>query len=132
MMRNHRVQYILGKISQDQLADFAYHGHKEFQKNTDLHHIMELLRISMIEFIQSLYHDTPRVDSLPETLLMDEGFAEGYCISVEKKVDQMMQVKDYCNEQLKSISAVYSCSVPIFNETCRMARKKFNINGSEK
>jgi hypothetical protein len=131
VMRNHRVQYILNRISQDDLAEYAYRGHKEVQKNTDLHHIMEIIRISIVEMFQSMHQATPRIDDMPIELLHDDVFADQYGSSIQIKVDQLMQVRDYCNEQLKGISGIYNCTVPIFNDYCRiMPRQKFNMNGS--
>lgn len=129
-MRNFRVHYILNKISSDQLAEHAYRENKEVQKNMDLHHVMELVRISILETYQSMHKETPRRDDVT-SLLTDVSFAEDYMKSIKEKLNNLMRIKEYCNDQFKEISITYNCTVQTFNEYFRFVSKKYNMNGRE-
>ena len=127
-MRRHRVNYMMNRMTKEAFADLVYKTEHDYQKNTDLHHILELISISGIETFQGMVRDFPvnMEEEWPKSLVM-ESFAQ-----VRERLSQLDQVREYCNDQLKEVSITYHCTVNVMDEVFNQVPSKFNLNGNKK
>ena len=105
--RDLRAKYILGKISAETLKDGATRRDLKNSKEIDIFNVFELMNTTGRESLISIMQEP--------TLANIEGrFVETY------------RVMEYCNTELKKISAVYNQSVPIIRYDFYTRTKKFS------
>jgi hypothetical protein len=127
-MRRHRVNYMMNRMTKEAFSEIVYKTEHDYQKNTDIHHLLELISISGIETFQGMVRDFPGniEEAWPKTLI-DDSF-----IQVRERLSQLDQVREYCNDQLKEVSITYHCTVNVMDEVFNQVPSKFNLNGNKK
>ena len=108
-----RINYIIKKISKEEMATKIYRNNTLRQKYTEMLHIYELISSVGIDFFQSLVSSS----------LNGEPFYKLFTT----KVEEFHKLRVYCNEQFAIISNTYSQAVPQIDETFSVANKKFTI-----
>jgi len=130
MMRKHRVNYMMNRMTKEAFSELVYKTEHDYQKNTDLHHLFELISISGIETFQGMVRDFPEYieHEWPEhkPLVYDA------IDQVRERLQQLDQVREYCNDQLKEVSITYHCTVNIMDELFNQVPSKYNLNGTKK
>ena len=129
-MRRHRVNYMMNRLTKEAFADVVYKTETDYQKNTDLHHILELISISGIETFQGMVRDFPEYieHEWPEHKPLVYEAVE----QVRDRLQQLDHVREYCNDQLKEVSITYHCTVNIMDELFNQVPSKYNLNGNKK
>jgi hypothetical protein len=105
--RDLRAQYILGKISGDALKDNAIRRNLKSSKTIDIFNVFELMNNIGRESLISMMRE-PNI------------------ANIEKRFMNTYRVMDYCNNELKKISAVYNQSVPIIRADFYTRSTKFS------
>ena len=108
-----RINYIIKKISKEEMATKIYRNNTLRQKYTEMLHIYELISSVGIDFFQSLISSS----------LTGEPF---YTLFTTK-VEEFHKLRVYCNEQFAIISNTYSQAVPQIDENFSVDNKKFTI-----
>ena len=108
-----RIDYIIKRISKDEMATKIYRNNGLRKKYTEMINIYDLITVVGIEFFQSM------IDS---TLT---GVA--YNKMLEDKLSELDKLRIYCNEQFAIISNTYSQTVPQMDETFAITSKKMTI-----
>ena len=130
IMRKYRVDYMLNRYTKEVFSDIVYKAEHDYQKNIDLHHILELVSISGIETFQGMVQDFPE--------FIEQDWPEGKQLVLDSiqqvriRLGQLDQVREYCNEQLKEVSITYHCTVNIMDALFTIQPSKFNLNGNKK
>jgi hypothetical protein len=130
MMRKHRVDYMMNRYTREVFSDIVYKAEHDYQKNTDLHHILELVSISGIETFVGMVQDFP--DFIEQEWPEHKQLVLDAIEQVRVRLGQLDQVREYCNDQLKEVSITYHCTVNIMDELFNMQPSKFNLNGHKK
>ena len=93
-----RVEYILQKKTKEQLSAAIYQKDYKRQKANEILHIYELLNVTMIDFFKKLLVSTLKSVELFNSI-----------INIQK---EFITLKNYCNNELKTISISYNQPVP--------------------
>ena len=123
------VQFILKKISQDQLRDALVKSDADLNKFTAIYDAMEILSMSGIECFRellevaavwpsasliSIHHENGRiVNELLEQLM--------------RSTDHLHTVREFCNGLLKKKSVIFSCTVRTFDGNFNPVSQKFTL-----
>ena len=107
-----RVDYIIKKISKEEMATKIYRNNSIRQKHTELAHIYELIHTVGVEFFRIL------IDSKK----LDIEFVD----FIVTKLNEFHKLREYCNEQFAIISNTYSQMVPQIDETFTITSKKLS------
>ena len=116
-----RANYILKKISKDDLEKQVYNNDKQRRKTQEILHIFELISVYGIEFFRELqnhefYKRFGNSDKNAFKIYMNNSF------------DQLSNLIEYCNKQFGIISATYNLTVmQISSNYYTILREKFNI-----
>jgi hypothetical protein len=113
-LRSIRVRYMMKSISKTTFSDLIYKSEREYQKNIDLHHILELISISGIETFIGIVQDFPRIREFEIGDYTD--VMKTIVDNIKEKLAQLHGIREYCNEQLKELSITYNCVVHPMNE----------------
>jgi hypothetical protein len=105
--RDLRARYILGKISGEVLKDNAIRRNLKSSKAIDIFNVFELMNNIGRESLISMMRE-PNI------------------ANIEKRFMNTYRVMDYCNNELKKISAVYNQSVPIIRADFYTQSTKFS------
>jgi hypothetical protein len=108
-----RVDYILKKLTKEEMAKKVYQNNVLRQKNTEILHIYELISAVGIDFFKALINSP---------LNGPEFYT--YAIS---KLEEFHKLRVYCNEQFAIISNTYSQAVPQIDENFQVANIKLTI-----
>jgi hypothetical protein len=114
-LRTIRVRYMMKSITKQTFSDLIYKSQREYQKNLDLHHILELISISGIETFLGMVQEFPRIKDFEVgdyTEVMNSIME-----NVREKLTQLHEIREYCNDQLKELSITYNCVVHPMDET---------------
>ena len=114
-----RIDYILQKISKDDMASKVYRNDNLRRKHMELLHIYELLSVVGIELFSSLSNSDNK--NTPE-----------FVGEVLGRIDEYDKLREYCNKHLAGISKTYNQKVEQFGETWDITREKFNISKKKK
>ena len=115
-----RVDYILSKITKDDIGKIVYQRDIQYKKNLELLHIYELFSVVGIETFNSLYTDARRVRA-------NKTGYEKYMETLQTKMDSMNDIRKYCNELFQKISNTYNRSAPYYNSNWELGKKKYSI-----
>jgi len=116
--RDLRVQYMLNDLPVERFREQVFKQHKEHQKLTDLYHLNELVSVSGIETFIEL---VAAAHAGPDLLLAVVG----------DRMRALDGIRKYVNEQLKTVSIIYNCSVKVFSPDFSQVSKKYLISGNE-
>ena len=105
--RDLRAKYILGKISAETLKDGATRRDLKNSKAVDIFNVFELINTTGREGLISITR-------------------EPTLANIERQFINIYKVMDYCNNELKKISAVYNQSVPIIRADFYTQSTKFS------
>ena len=108
-----RINYIIKKISKEDMADSIYRNNHLRQKYMEYVHIYELFTVVGIELFEELR--TVQVTSVE------------FINYIENKMKEFQTLREYCNEQFAIISNTYSQMVPQIDEHFQITSKKFGI-----
>ena len=114
-----RIDYILQKISKDDMASKVYRNDNLRRKHMELLHIYELLSVVGIELFSNLSNSDNK--NTPE-----------FVGEVLGRIDEYDKLREYCNKQLAGISITYNQKVEQFSEKWATTREKFNISKKKK
>jgi len=124
-----RVQYILQKISKDEMAQTIIRKDKLRRKYTELVHIFELLSIVGIDVFRS-------VNNLLESLNLSASNIvtsfEKLMVHIESKFAEYSKLREYCNSQLEIISISFNQTVIQIDENFYLTSRKFSLANVKK
>jgi len=112
-----RVDYIIKKISKEEMAKKVYQNNVLRQKYTEIVHIYELISAVGIDFFQTL------IDSK----LTGNTFYSYFAV----KVVEFNKLRIYCNEQFAIISNTYSQTVPQIDADFQIVSRKLTIKKTQ-
>ena len=124
-----RVQYILQKISKEEMAKTIIRKDKLRRKYTELVHIFELLSIVGIDAFRSISQFLEGLDLSSKTI---EASAEKFMVHIETKFAEYSKLREYCNSQLEVISISFNQTVIQIDENFYMRSKKFSLSKVKK
>jgi hypothetical protein len=134
--RELRVQYILQKISKEEMAKTIIRKDKLRRKYTELVHIFELLSIVGIDVFRSISQLLDSLDLSVKTIVTS---FEKLMVHIETKFSEYSKLREYCNSQLEIVSISFNQSVIQIDENFYMGSRKFSLsrvkkkmNGSQK
>lgn len=113
-----RVKYIIGKdendklYSKDNFKNDIYRRDTKRKKQNKLLHLHELLSVVGIEMFRIMI-------SYKETDVKDFIF---------KKINEINNLRHYCNFQFGKISTSYNCTVLYIDDAWKISSKKYNLN----
>ena len=113
-----RIDYIVKKLSKEEMATKIYRNNALRQKYTEILNIMELLITVGIDFF--------------ETLIMTKLSGDAFVDYVFAKVDEFHKLRLYCNEQFEIISYTYSQMVPHIDKLFSITNKKYSVKKTPK
>ena len=111
---NIRIDYILGKISKEGLADAAYKNDNMRRKFAELLHVYELLSVVGIEIFATLCNST-RV-GVP------------FIVEIHHHINSYHKLRLYCNKQLAQISISYNQRVPSISSDWKIEKIKAKLS----
>jgi hypothetical protein len=119
-----RVQYILQKISKEEMAQTIIRKDKLRRKYTELVHIYELLSIVGIDVFRSI---SQFLDSLDLSTSNNITSFEKMMVHIETKFAEYSKLREYCNSQLEIISISFNQNVIQIDENFYLTCKKFSL-----
>lgn len=138
-VRNHetvllrlRVQYMRGKKSKEEFTELVYKEETAQMKRLDIQQILELISISGIETFVGMLRDMPREEEWLAMSRTDPALLSHMRALMEMHLEQLSNIREYCNEQLKHISITYNCSVLEYDKTFQETNVKYNMNGEKR
>lgn len=138
-VRNHetvllrlRVQYMRGKKSKEEFTELVYKEETAQMKRLDIQQILELISISGIETFVGMLRDVPREEEWLAMSRTDPAIMSHMRALMEMHLEQLSNIREYCNEQLKHISITYNCSVLEYDKTFQETNVKYNMNGEKR
>ena len=127
-----RIEYILHKISKEEMAKIIIRKDKMRRKYTELVHIFELLSIVGIDIFRG-------IDEYFTSISGDPGWSkhiitvlEKLMVYIETKFAEYHKLREYCNSQLEVISISFNQSVIQLDENFIMINKKFSLSRVKK
>jgi len=108
-----RVKYILSRCSKDAMAQALYHNAKQLTKTQEEVHILELLATTGLEVFQKW------------ATAIESGAT--YLALVQADLEQLENLRLYCNAQLAQISVTYSQIVKYIMPEFEMRTKKYTL-----
>lgn len=115
---NLRVNYILGKISKEQLTQNIYKQDIKRKKQTELLHIYELLNVVGIENM-NVFHEVPKCPVAKRSEFIED---------VNKKMITLDNLREYCNTEFSKISITYNQSVPWISDLWKISTRKYRMS----
>lgn len=123
-----RANYILKKITKDELTKQLYSKDKQRRKNQEILHIYEIISAYGIEFFRNLIDDkdikifinSPLFFNMKKGAISKEEIEKifnSFKIYIENVLNQVLNLFDYCNNQMAIISATYNLTVMQLNKT---------------
>ena len=126
-----RVKYMMNEMSRVEFSDAVYKAEYIHQKTIDIQQVLELIGISGIEAFISITERTPLMpDSEWERILADDPtIPQQFKDHLDKTLQNLHQVREYCNEQFKQIGITYNSTVPEYDEIFNPVTVKYKMNG---
>lgn len=124
-----RVQYILQKISKEEMAKTIIRKDKLRRKYTELVHIFELLSIVGIDSFRSISQFLDGLDFRTQNIVSS---MEKLMVHIETKFAEYSKLREYCNSQLEIVSISFNQTVIQIDENFYMRRKKFSLSSVKK
>ena len=104
-----RIEYILQKISKEQLTKALYRNDNQRRKLGEILNIFELVEVVGIEMFRRL---TASIETLTIT-------------AVKKEINDYGELRDYCNEQFQIVQNTYKQNVPHIFENWKMSEHRY-------
>jgi hypothetical protein len=114
-----RCRYILQLIDKEEFAKNIYKNDALHKKFNEMLHVYEILSVVGIELFAKLLNDDLAQSSFK--LSYNKMFVE----NVINKVGEYNKLREYCNEQFKTISLTYHHTVPFIDEMYMISTKKY-------
>ena len=103
-----RIQYLLKRISKKELTKQIIKRDIDYKRKINIMNIYDLIIMTSIETFNTI--DKMTVD------LKNQDSCRQYILDILDKINSLLYVKDYCNEQLKIISVTHNMTVPYFDK----------------
>ena len=137
--RNVRVEYILNKITRDELKDKVYKNDQKRKKSTEELHLYELINAVGTETFNQLNEEainaiTKGSREARHNLLRGANVfktpeeAQKFIDLINEKILAIDNLRDYCNERFAKISITYNQSVTNIDDLWSFKTKKFKIS----
>ena len=110
-----RVDYILMRITKEEMGTKVYRNDNLRRKYTELLHVYELMSVVGIELFSNLSNSEGK--NTPE-----------FVNEVLARTDEYDKLRIYCNKQLSKISITYNQQVEQFSDKWAIEKQKFNIS----
>ena len=123
-----RVGYLLSELSAAHMQDALFKQHRDLNKVRDVYHVLEILSITGIETFIDLVNTMPSSATVLQMVTINPGFGAELLGSIQKRLETLSGVREYCNEQLKQISITYTCTVRQFGPDFNQVSRKFNMS----
>jgi len=126
-----RIRYMMKEMTRVEFSDAVYKAEYIHQKTIDIQQVLELIGISGIEAFISITERTPLMpDSEWERILADDPtIPQQFKDHLDKTLQNLHQVREYCNEQFKQIGITYNSTVPEYDEIFNPVTVKYKMNG---
>jgi len=118
ILRHQRVLFMLKRISKEMFKKKIYESVTTYNKERSILQLIELVGVCGIEMFICI--TTPEENDFVTTMKY-----------INERIDYLNDVRLYFNEQMKSVSIQYNCSVDLLGETFKWRSTKFNLNGTE-
>lgn len=115
-----RILYILKRISKDEMASKIIKRDNQRRKNMELMNIYDLIRTVGIETFQ--YITTIEVN------YSDEASCTHFINETLDKIVKFTQLRNYCNDQMATISVSYNMTVPYYNKAWYKETNKYTLS----
>lgn len=112
--QNIRVEYIIGNIDKKKLATLSSNNYRKRKEFIELVYIFELLSNICIEMFNSLINSDNNGDD--------------FINDVYVNLNNINNVKSYCNDQFTNIGITYNHTVPQITDEWVLIRQKFKMN----
>ena len=127
--RSIRVDYILGKITKDELKHKVYASDFTRKQNVELLHLYELLNAVGIETFNIIYQKSrevipPRARNNTNYFTTKES-AQEFMDDINKKIVEIDNLRDYCNKRFAKISVAYNKKTMYINDLWENESKKY-------
>lgn len=131
-LRNLRVEYILNKITKNELKDKVYQNDVKRKKAAENLHLYELLNVVGTETFNTLNQESSTAitnkDKNERQIFKTTDAAKNFMDSVNEKITAIDNLRDYCNKRFARISVTYNQSVTQISDLWEVKRKKFKIS----
>ena len=114
---NLRVNYILGRVSKEEIGIKVYQQDIKRKKQTELLHIYELLNVVGIENM-NVFYKAARYDCNLQEFVED----------INKKMITLDNLREYCNTEFSKISITYNQSVPCISDLWQLSTRKYKMS----
>ena len=109
-----RVCYIFNEITKKEFSDKIYKNDIKRKRENELLHIFELLNQVGTETFNSIYDDAIKIQSQPKLNKVVD--ASNFITSLNEKITNLNNLKDYCNNRFIDISSIYNIKIKIITE----------------
>ena len=129
--RDIRADYILGKITRDQLKDKVYASDFTRKQQVELLHLYELLNVVGIETFNTIYQKCR--EAIPparqahnnKNVFTTKESAEQFMDDINKQIVQIDNLRDYCNKRFAKISVAYNKKIINITDLWEIESKKY-------
>lgn len=111
---DHRVKYLLKKISKEELADAVYKDDIKRQKIQEEIYIWELLSACGIDFFQDISNKLNELEQILSEISSGDEMVK-ILNYINDKIIEFMKLCQYCNNEFKKIGVTYGLVVPYLN-----------------
>lgn len=123
------VQFILKKMTQDQLRDALGKRDADLNKYTAIYDAMEILSMSGIECFRELLDiaagwPMAAIVGMQET---NPKFGDDILAAVQRPVDHLHKIREFCNGLLKKKSVIFNCTVRTYDGNFNPVSNKFTL-----
>ena len=108
-----RCNYILQRISKEDMAKTIYRNDALRKKLTEMLHLYELISVVGVEMFAKLIASKLRGSEFTSFLI--------------QHINEYNTLRIYCNKQFKTISITYNQTVPFMNKNWTVSKKKYTI-----
>jgi len=123
------VQFILKRLTQDQLRDALVKRDADLNKYTAVYDVMEILSMSGIECFRELLDVANGMPVATLVALHEQtpNIGEELFSAVQRAVDALHKIRTFCNDLLKKKSVIFSCTVRVFEHNFNPVSQKFTL-----
>ena len=132
-MQDLRIQFILNKITKEELMTTVYKRDTKRKKAVELLHLYEILNAVGIDNFNGLDEESSQFcKNFKQPKVMGDEYklpiCQDYVTSVNEKIVVLDNLRDYCNKRFAKISVTYNQRVMLITESWQITSKKYKIS----
>jgi hypothetical protein len=123
------VEFILKKITQENLRDMLAKRDADLNKFTAIYDVMEIISMSGIECFRELVEicNTMTPATVVSLNASNPSIGAEILARLAASVDNLHKVRAFCNDLLKKKSVIFSCTVRTYDENFNPVSQKFTL-----